>query len=72
MLSQISHVHEGREGRVVVVLERSETMEKGEILEGIDGERITKRYRRDRTVDGQGGDTRVSEDCVLWEVHRVN
>lgn len=36
----------------MVVLERSETMEKGEILEGIDGERTIKRCRRDRTVDG--------------------
>lgn len=44
MLSQISHVHEGREGRIVVVLGRGEGMQRNEGLEGVervgkDGER---------------------------------
>ncbi|RAL64228.1 hypothetical protein DID88_002120 [Monilinia fructigena] len=37
MLSQINHVHEGREGRIVVVLGRREGMQRDEGLEGVKG-----------------------------------
>ncbi|KAB8301525.1 hypothetical protein EYC80_003374 [Monilinia laxa] len=37
MLSQISHVHEGSEGRIVVVLGKREGMQRDESLKGVGG-----------------------------------